>query len=47
MSISALGYLGVEVADLDAFATYATGVLGLMPAEAAGDVRRFRLDAQA
>jgi biphenyl-2,3-diol 1,2-dioxygenase len=47
MSISALGYLGVEVADLDAFANFATGVLGLMPAEGAGDVRRFRLDAQA
>ncbi len=47
MSITALGYLGVEVGDLDAFAGYATGVLGLMPAEAAGDVRRFRLDAQA
>ena len=49
--ISALGYLGVEVSDLDAFAGYATGVLGLMPAEGApkngGDVRRYRLDAQA
>jgi len=49
--ISALGYLGVEVSDLDAFAGYATGVLGLMPAEGGGpgigDVRRYRLDAQA
>src|SRR6185312_14743436 len=39
--------LGVEVSDLDAFANFATGVLGLMPAEGAGDCRRFRLDDQA
>jgi 2,3-dihydroxybiphenyl 1,2-dioxygenase len=36
-----LGYLGVKVKDPDAFAAYATGVLGLMPGEAAG---RYRLD---
>jgi len=47
MSIAALGYLGFEVADLEAWSGFATGVLGLMPAAAAGDVRRFRLDAQA
>jgi 2,3-dihydroxybiphenyl 1,2-dioxygenase len=39
--IGSLGYLGVKVKDPDAFAAYATGVLGLMPGEAAG---RYRLD---
>ncbi|HZZ89779.1 MAG TPA: VOC family protein [Caulobacteraceae bacterium] len=47
MPITALGYLGFEVGDLDAFASFATGVLGLMPAEASGEARRFRLDDQA
>jgi 2,3-dihydroxybiphenyl 1,2-dioxygenase len=40
-SVGSLGYLGVKVKDPDAFAAYATGVLGLMPGEAAG---RYRLD---
>jgi len=37
--IGSLGYLGVKVKDPDAFAAYATGVLGLMPGEAAGCYR--------
>ena len=41
MSVQSLGYLGLAVKDPDAFAAFATGVLGLMPGEAAG---RFRLD---
>ncbi len=41
MSVGSLGYLGVRVKDPEAFAAYATGVLGLMPGEAAG---RYRLD---
>ncbi|HVN01577.1 MAG TPA: VOC family protein [Caulobacteraceae bacterium] len=44
--ISALGYLGFEVGDLEAFQAFATGVLGVMPAGGAGDVRRFRIDDQ-
>lgn len=39
--IGSLGYLGLSVKDPDAFAAYATGVLGLMPAEAPG---RYRVD---
>lgn len=39
--VGSLGYLGVKVKDPEAFAAYATGVLGLMPGEAAG---RYRLD---
>jgi 2,3-dihydroxybiphenyl 1,2-dioxygenase len=47
MPITALGYLGFEVGDVDAFAAFATGVLGLMPAGDSGETRRFRLDDQA
>jgi biphenyl-2,3-diol 1,2-dioxygenase len=46
-SIGCLGYLGLAVANPDAWSAFATGVLGLMPAEAAGEGRRFRLDDQA
>ena len=41
MSIGSLGYLGLTVKDPDAFAAFATGVLGLMPGEAPA---RYRLD---
>src|SRR5262245_39246186 len=41
MSIGSLGYLGFKVKDPAAWSAFATGVLGLMPAEGAG---RFRLD---
>jgi len=41
MSVGSLGYLGLTVKDPGAWDTYATGVLGLMPGEAAG---RYRLD---
>lgn len=44
MTISSLGYVGFSVKDPDSWSAFATGVLGLMPAEAAGDARRFRLD---
>jgi 2,3-dihydroxybiphenyl 1,2-dioxygenase len=44
MSIGSLGYLGLAVKDTDAFATFATRVLGLMPAEQGG---RYRLDQHA
>ncbi|HLY79119.1 MAG TPA: VOC family protein [Caulobacteraceae bacterium] len=44
MSIGSLGYLGFQVKDADAWETFATGVLGLMPGEAAGAARRYRLD---
>lgn len=41
MSVGSLGYLGFSVKDPEAFAAFATGVLGLMPGEVAG---RYRLD---
>ena len=44
MSISALGYLGFEVRNVDAWVSFATNVLGLMPAESPGAARRFRID---
>lgn len=47
MTITALGYLGFEVGDLDAWSAFAADVLGVMPAEASGERRRFRIDAQA
>jgi len=46
-SVGCLGYLGLSVKDPDAWSAFAAGVLGLMPAEAAGAARRFRLDDQA
>ncbi len=44
MTIGSLGYIGLQVRDPDAWSAFATGVLGLMPAEPAGEARRFRLD---
>src|SRR5258706_2628681 len=44
MSIQSLGYLGLQVKDLSAWHAFATNVLGLMPAEAAGGTHRYRLD---
>lgn len=44
MTIGSLGYVGFSVKDPEVWGVFATEVLGLMPAEAAGDVRRFRLD---
>ncbi|MFD1189149.1 VOC family protein [Phenylobacterium conjunctum] len=41
MTIGSLGYLGLRVKDPAAFHNFLTGVLGLMPGEAAG---RYRLD---
>ena len=47
MPITALGYVGFEVSDLDAWAAFATEVLGLMPTQAVDAARRFRVDSQA
>jgi len=44
MTIGSLGYLGLQVKDAAAWSAFATGVLGLMPGEAANGVDRFRLD---
>jgi 2,3-dihydroxybiphenyl 1,2-dioxygenase len=44
MTIGSLGYLGFQVRDPAGWEAFATGVLGLMPAEPAGEARRFRLD---
>lgn len=44
MSIGSLGYVGFRVKDPDAWSAFATGVLGLMPAEPAGAAQRFRVD---
>src|SRR5689334_22391801 len=44
MSIESLGYVGFRVRDPDAWCAFATGVLGFMPAEPAGNAARFRLD---
>jgi 2,3-dihydroxybiphenyl 1,2-dioxygenase len=44
MSIGSLGYLGFQVKDPAAWSGFATGVLGLMPAEPVDGADRFRLD---
>lgn len=44
MSIRSLGYLGLQVKDPQAWAEFATRVLGLMPADSTGDSNRFRVD---
>jgi len=44
MTIGSLGYLGFKVKDPAAWGEFATRVLGLMPAEPAGEALRFRLD---
>jgi len=45
MSIASLGYVGFKVSDLTAWETFATQILGLMPAEAPEGTLRFRTDA--
>jgi biphenyl-2,3-diol 1,2-dioxygenase len=47
MSIGSLGYVGFAASDLDAWASFATKTLGLMPADAPNGTLRFRVDAQA
>ncbi len=47
VSITALGYIGFQVRDLDAWTVFATEVLGMAPGEPHGEERRFRLDGQA
>ncbi len=47
MSISALGYVGFEVSDLAAWSAFASGFLGVMPAETPGEARRYRIDSHA
>jgi len=42
-----LGYLGLRVSDLDAWSSFATGCLGLMPAQAPDGTLRYRMDQQA
>jgi 2,3-dihydroxybiphenyl 1,2-dioxygenase len=44
--ISSLGYIGFRVADPEAWASYATKILGLMEAPPTDTARRFRLDQQ-
>ena len=34
MSVSCLGYVGFKAKDMDAWSTFASDVLGLMPADA-------------
>lgn len=45
--ISSLGYLGIGVSDLAAWTSFATGMLGLMPAAPVEGESRFRNDQQA
>jgi biphenyl-2,3-diol 1,2-dioxygenase len=47
MSVSALGYIGLEVADLGQWRSYATSFLGLMDASPSDTELRFRADARA
>jgi biphenyl-2,3-diol 1,2-dioxygenase len=44
MGVSALGYIGLEVADLGAWRSYATSFLGLMDASQSNAELRFRAD---
>ena len=44
MSIGSLGYMGLTVKDPAAWDAFATGVLGLMAGEGAGEAKRYRLD---
>ncbi len=47
MSVRRLGYLGIEVSDVDAWRTFATSRLGAMEAPTAGGAgARFRLDSR-
>jgi len=47
MGVSALGYIGLEVADLGAWRSYATSFLGLMDASQSNAELRFRADVRA
>jgi biphenyl-2,3-diol 1,2-dioxygenase len=47
MGVSALGYIGLEVADLEAWRSYATSFLGLMDASQSNAELRFRADVRA
>lgn len=47
MGILGLGYIGLNVTDLEAWTEYATKVLGVMLADSTDDARRFRIDSQA
>ena len=44
MSIEALGYLGVRARDLDDWASYGTGVLGLQRMDRSRSTLAFRMD---
>ncbi len=44
MTVRSLGYVGFSVKDPEAWSAFATGVLGLMPGDAARGAQRFRLD---
>jgi biphenyl-2,3-diol 1,2-dioxygenase/3-methylcatechol 2,3-dioxygenase len=46
MSVQRLGYLGVEVTDIDAWRAFATMRLGMMEAAAPEGTARFRLDSR-
>jgi biphenyl-2,3-diol 1,2-dioxygenase len=47
MGILGLGYIGLNVRDLEAWSGYATNVLGVMLADSRDGARRFRIDSQA
>jgi 2,3-dihydroxybiphenyl 1,2-dioxygenase len=46
MSVSNLGYIGLEASDPPAWARFCTDMLGLMPTPASGEALRYRADAQ-
>lgn len=47
MGILALGYIGLNVRDLEAWTRFATDILGVMVADVREGARRFRIDSQA
>ncbi len=47
MGILALGYIGLNVRDIDGWTRFATDVLGVMLADPRDGARRFRIDSQA
>lgn len=46
MSVNALGYIGIEASDLDAWRRYGNDFLGLMDVSTSADELRFRVDAR-
>ena len=44
MQIDALGYIGIQTADLDQWATYATRFLGMQLVDQSRATRAFRMD---